>query len=123
MLWSTSVELVQPLYLSYTYPREDFVVEMVMEQHMSAGCSKGFRKTNYYREKYFEERCHIIVIIRRMFSRNHYRIHTAGRRLIQDVNRQNADRRHLLERKEATLYKPNRRQFGSITEERRTRRD
>jgi hypothetical protein len=69
---------------------------MVMEQHMSAGCSKGFRKTNNDREKHFEDSCHIIVINRLMFSRNHYSIHTAGRRLIQDVNRQNADRRHLL---------------------------
>jgi hypothetical protein len=111
MLWSTSIELVQPLYLFYTSPREDFVVEMVIEQHMSARCSKGFRQMNNYREKHFEDGCHIIVINRRMFSRNHYSIHTAGRRLIQDVNRQNADRRHLLECKETTLYKPNRRQF------------
>jgi hypothetical protein len=52
MLWSTFIELVQPLYLFYTSPQEDFVVEMVIEQHMSAGCSKGFRQTNNYREAF-----------------------------------------------------------------------
>lgn len=36
-LWSTSIELVQPLSLSCTPPQEDFVIEMVMEQRMSRG--------------------------------------------------------------------------------------